>query len=589
MNSNNRKAKKKDAASINISYEKLYPDPIRRRRNMILLEDGFEFSFDNESWQSIKIPFCPESAFSGIGYTGFIRECYYRKNMIIPELKEGERVMLKFGAVDYMATVFVNGKYIGSHIGGYTPFSFDITACVKEGSNLLYIMVRDDFFRTYPSGKQTRKLNSYGCFYTRTTGIWQPVWLEFVPQAHICDFYFFPDVRNGKVRAEVQSTGEGVVGIEVLYNGRRVGYAEKNLCYRGNICVPLAEKHLWGPGRGNLYDVIISYGDDRVESYFGLREVAYRKKNFTVNGKKCFLRFVLDQGYYKDGIYTAPSVADMQKDIDIATALGFNGARLHQKVFDPRFLYLCDKAGYMIWGEFPSWGVDYSDCGQVGEFLSQWGEVLQRDFNHPSIITWCPLNEVWGDWEDARKKSDTRFGQIVYKFTKMLDTTRPCIDVSGGRHGAQTDLFDFHTYESAPMIATFLQKLSERGELDVPLLYHDAEDKRYDGKLPVNVSECGGFALMPERKEVVKSINETAVQSEADWGYGKGVQSAQEFVDRYRELTQAIHNCKAVSGFCYTQLYDVEQEVNGFYTYERGDKFTEEQKKAIKEINLSLR
>ena len=296
--------------------------------------------------------------------------------------------------------------------------------------------------------------------------------------------------------------------------------------------------------------------------------------------------YYVDEGYYPDGIYTA-MLEEMQKDIDRGLELGFNGARLHQKLFDPQFLYLCDKAGYMVWGEYASWGIDYSNLDGVGQFLKEWQEALKRDFNHPSIVVWCPLNEAWGDWNDARKKRDVRFVNIVYNFTKEFDSTRPCVDVSGGHHGKDTDLYDFHCYEPLPNLKKYLDAFENKNELDVPLLYCKGERRKYKKGLPVNLSECGGYSLS-EHESNVDTVNEGAVQSEDAWGYGKGETDANAFVKRYEDLLSLISKYKKLSGFCYTQLYDIEQEQNGFYRYDRSDKLTIEQKRRIFNVNNLL-
>ena len=241
-----------------------------------------------------------------------------------------------------------------------------------------------------------------------------------------------------------------------------------------------------------------------------------------------------------------------------------------------------------MWGEFPSWGVDFSNVNYLGKFLAQWQETLRRDFNHPSIVTWCPLNEVWGAWEDSSKQPDLRFIDAVYDFTKTLDTTRPCVDVSGGFHGRATDLYDFHCYEPLVNIQKYLDELENGDKLEVPLLYGENQTKRYEKGLPVNLSEYGGIAFgYGYQGDETETVNEGAVQSEESWGYGKGATDGNNFVERFRALVETVFRCQKLSGVCYTQLYDVEQEQNGFYYYDRSDKLTEEQKAEIKKINQS--
>lgn len=563
-----------------------YPNPLFVRKNCEIINDGWLFSFDKLEWKPICVPFCPQSKLSGIGFTDFIPVCYYKKSFTVS--KTSGDVILNFGAVDYRAIVEINGKYVGMHTGGYTSFSFVVTDFIHDGQNEILLTVLDCEQRACASGKQSYKKGSFGCFYTRTTGIWQDVWIEYAPKKRVREFFFYPDEKKGSVTAEILTNGEGELNVDIFYDGRKVGGYKGCAAYRAKIEIGLTEKHPWKTGEGNLYDVEIDFGGDKVASYFGLRSVRYDGFDFLLNGERVYQKLVLDQGFYPDGIYTAPSLSAMQRDIDSALKLGFNGARLHQKVFDPRYLYLCDKAGYMVWGEFPGWGVDYSSLDFLGQFLSEWGETVRRDFNHPSIITWCPLNEVWGKWEDARQTRDVKFVDAVYGFTKTLDPTRPCVDTSGGHHGHSTDLFDFHCYEETSSLKKILDELDEKGTLESKLLYSQGEDLKYSGNIPVNLSECGGICLSQSEVAATRTVNEGAVESETAWGYGKGESDGDDFVNRYRALMKTIGNSKKLSGFCYTQLYDVEQECNGFYRYDRGDKLTSRQKQKIKEINDSI-
>ncbi len=557
----------------------MHPNPIKKRRNYEILNDGWEFSFDGENWREINVPFCPQSGLSGIEYTDFIRQCRYRK--VFTHKKTEGRTVLHFGAVDYRTVVFVNGKYVGAHTGGYTAFEFDISSFLNEGENRLYLSVYDDN-DGIAFGKQSYKRNSFGCFYTRTTGIWQSVWLEQTPDEYIKDFYFYPDSGTCAVETEMTVSGKGRAEIAVSYEGKEVGRAEFDIAYKKRVKIPLAEKHLWSVGQGNLYDVVLRFEGDEVSSYFGLRKAEYDGHRFLINGEEVFQKLVLDQGYYPSGIYTA-GVADFESDIERAKRLGFNGVRMHQKVFDPMYLFSCDKAGFMTWGEFPGWGIDYSDLKGLGQFIAEWEETLRRDFNHPSIVTWCPLNEVWGEWDAPDKKRDVRFVDTVYDFTKRFDPTRPCVDTSGGHHGAKTDLYDFHSYEPEEVLKKYLIKLDEEDVLDVPLLYCEGETERYVKGLPVNVSEFGGISFNGETEEKVATVNGCAVSSEEAWGYGNGAEDGDAFVERFTGLVRTIMDCKKVSGYCYTQLYDIEQEQNGFYFYDRTDKLTEAQKDMIRD------
>ena len=563
-----------------------YPNPLKRRTNTRLICGEYSFSRDGEKWSNISVPYCPESELSGVGYKDFIPLCYYKRKFTIGDIGDN-RAILHFGAVNYYAEAYINGAFVGSHKGGYTPFEFDITDFIRGGENELLVRVRTGDIYNSARGKQSYKRQSFGCFYTRVTGIWQPVWLEFAPKNRIRDFYFRPDTANSRVNVELLTYGKGNYRIRAYYDGREVGSAAGEVAYKTEFALDLSETHLWREGEGNLYDVTIEYEGDEVSSYFGLRETRYDGMEYTLNGKPIFQRFVMDQGYYPGGVYTPRGAMEFAEDIERGKALGFNGVRLHQKLSDPRLLYLCDKAGYMAWGEYPSWGIDYSDLSHLGQFLAEWEEALRRDFNHPSIITWCPLNEVWGAWEEPDKIGDGRFAATVYEFTKRFDPDRPCVDVSGGVHGEKTDLFDFHSYEKLDDLQRYFRELDEEDRLEVPLLYCEKTDSRYRKGQPVAFSECGGIALAAEYATAETSeVNRGAVLSESGWGYGKREKEGEEFVARYEKLITLVQSAKKLSGFCYTQLYDVEQEVNGFYRADRSDKLTEFQKRRIREVNL---
>ena len=279
-----------------------------------------------------------------------------------------------------------------------------------------------------------------------------------------------------------------------------------------------------------------------------------------INGKAVFQRTVLDQGYYPDGICTAPSDEALRRDIELSMRLGFNGARLHQKIFEPRYLYHCDKLGYLVWGEHASWGLDIGKAGALLNFLPEWSEAVERDFDHPALIGWCPFNETWGGGEAGK-----RLLRAVYEETKRLDPTRPVIDASGYHH-VVTDIYDQHDYEQAP--AVLREKYARYdGTRDSFKLWPDDEDQRFLPGLPLFVSEFGGIKWIPPRKRGTEADNA--------WGYGDAPTTEEEFFARYEGQTAALLDAPNVMGFCYTQLFDVEQEVNGLYTYEREDKFAD--------------
>lgn len=563
-----------------------HPNPQWERETWKNLNGPWEFEFDfgcsaveRRLWEKerfdreILVPFCPESRLSGIGYTDFINGVAYRKNFELSQEELSGRVLLHFGAVDYEASVYVNGTLVGSHKGGYTSFCFDITKHVAPGPNTLFVAVKDDVRSgLQPKGKQAHLYASSGCDYTRTTGIWQTVWLEFVPERHIQSAKYYPDPANGKVTVTGLVQGQGTLQLTALWEDKPVGEAALSVedgFFTAQL--DLSETHLWEPGKGGLYTLLLSFGEDRVKSYFGLRTAKFQGRKFLLNGKSLFQRFVLDQGFYPDGIYTAPTEEDLVKDIQLSFAAGFNGARLHEKVFEARFLYHCDRLGYLVWGEYPNWGLDHAHPLSTETYLNQWSEAVERDFNHPAIIGWCPFNETWGYREEREKNA---LLTSLYKLTKRLDPTRPCID-SSGNYRILSEVYDIHDYDQDTQSFQarwdgLTDRIRETGGVipaEDPFFNSAPEgpsgrapffNQPYDNQ-PIFVSEYGGIRWPDDTVE--------------GWGYGNAPATPEEFFARYKGLTEALLNNPEIFGFCYTQLYDVEQEVNGLYTYGRAQKF----------------
>ena len=317
----------------------------------------------------------------------------------------------------------------------------------------------------------------------------------------------------------------------------------------------LTEAYLWEVGKGRLYDLAFSFGEDRVQSYFGLRSVALSGYRFLLNGKSVFQRLVLDQGFYPDGIYTAPTDEALHRDVLLSKQFGFNGARLHQKVFEERFLYHCDREGYLVWGEYGNWGLDHTRPESIYHILPEWLEEVHRDFNHPALIGWCPFNETWD--QHGCKQYDPLLA-LVYDATKAADPTRPCIDTSGNYH-VKTDIFDLHDYEQNVEVFAQTQKLfAEQDEIR----NHCANRQTYQLGMPVFYSEYGGIKWSAQTEN-----------SRESWGYGNAPKTEAEYKERYKGLTDALLDNPKVMGFCYTQLTDVEQEQNGCYYYYRSAKF----------------
>ncbi len=504
----------------------------------------------------INVPFCPESELSGIGNKDFMNSLWYRRSITVTKEQLAGCIILHFGGVDYRCTCYINGKEVGTHKGGFVSFSFDITNALHEGENQIVAHAEDDVRDPMvPRGKQSEEFASHGCDYTRTTGIWQTVWLEFKPKTNIECVKYYPDIK-GSVTVEATLNGSATLQMLVTYEGREM--AQKTVFSMGGserFTVDLAETHLWEPGNGRLYDVVFTYGKDMVKSYFGLRSIRIDRKKCLINEKPVFQRLVLDQGFYPDGIWTAPSDKALVRDIELSMAMGFNGARLHQKVFEERFLYHCDRKGYIVWGEYGSWGLDTTDQYAIYSFLPEWMEIINRDFNHPAIVGWCPFNETWFVAGKGQPKHEII--RLAYDVTKAMDQTRPCIDASGGYH-VKTDIYDVHDYQ--PDAEAFSECFCKLESENILSNFCNENQTAYAGE-PVFVSEYGGIKWAEDAND------------RNAWGYGDVPKTLDEFLSRLKNLTDVLLDNPAICGFCYTQLVDVEQEQNGLYTYDRRAKF----------------
>jgi len=576
-------------------YRTEHPKPQFMRDSWTTLNGEWEFCYDDNLGgkengfekkhfeRMINIPFCPESVLSGIGDTDFHNCVWYRREILLPDEWNGKRIILHFGASDYETTVYVNGEEVGIHKGGYTSFCFDITDYLSDKDNYISVCAVDDVRdRTQPSGKQSMKRESWGCFYTRTTGIWQTVWMEAVSPVYLKSAKYYTDAENGSINIKLSHIGgeENVIcRATASYNGEFMGSGETKLYgMLPEINILLKEKHLWEAGHGRLYDLkleLIKNGEviDEVSSYFGIRNIEIKNGKFMINNKAVFGRWVLDQGFYPDGIYTAPSDEALKNDILYGLQLGFNGARPHEKVFEERYFYWADKLGYMVWGEYPNWGFEPTDMNPVNKFLPEWMESIERDFNHPSIIGWCPFNETW----DIEKHNaeivvphSREVIETVYHITKAVDPTRPVIDTSGNFHTV-TDIFDVHDYEQdVEKFRSYYSRIGE-GILNDQVNREPKHCFRqtFEKGMPVFMSEYGGIYWNEDDKD--------------GWGYGNNPKTREEFSERYKGLTDVLLENEFMLGFCYTQLYDVEQEKNGLMTYDRKFKFDPE---IIRAINM---
>ena len=557
-----------------------YPRPDLRRAAWRNLNGRWDFAPDErdpsaaQGWpgeacraMSIVVPFPVESRLSGIGDPRPHPVVWYRRSFPAARPRAGERLLLHLGAVDYEATLWLNGRELGSHRGGYTPFSFDITEVVRDGDNTLLVRVIDTLSPDQPRGKQYWRETPAGIWYDRTTGIWQTVWLETVPATHIRRLRLTPDLPGGMLQVEAEIDGDaGSFALQAvaLDIGQEVARAESG---RGEhtLVLRIPEPRPWSPESPHLYDLQVSLlaGEqviDRVDSYFGLRSVERQGRNILLNGRPYYQRLVLDQGYWPEGQYTAPSDGALRADCLWIRQYGYNGARKHQKIEDPRWLYWCDRLGLLVWGEMPGCGLYHYSPQVMENVRHEWPQVIARDYNHPCIVTWVPFNESWGIW-GIRERPDVQEGVSgVVDMTRLLDPTRLVIDNSGWEH-VNTDIADVHSYLRTGEQLHVWWPCYRSGQTYIVDSGHPffADDYQYGGE-PVIVSEYGGMALSnfppPEDKPLQAC----------------GVDSPDAYLKHYHDLTRAILDMEDVCGFCFTQLTDVEGEVNGVLTYDRRPK-----------------
>lgn len=568
-----------------------YPRPNLARADWQSLNGRWEFEFDDanrglaESWyrdgskrftRTIQVPYAFQARLSGIGDPSFHDVVWYRRLIQVPQTfrSNNKRVILNFGAVDYEAAVWVNGDHAGNHRGGNVPFGFDITDYLKPGDNVVVVRAFDPSTdRTIPRGKQFWQEKSEGIFYTRTTGIWQPVWLESVGAVHVKRLRITPDIDNRQVHLEtILSRQINDARLRFVASLRGEVQAQSEIAVKATgganpqTTLRLDRQELWSPERPNLYDLRVelvgSNGEvlDRVESYFGQRKVSTHDNKIYLNNEPYYLKMVLDQGYWPESLLTPPTEEAIKYDIEMTKKFGFNGARKHQKVEDPRWLYWCDRMGLIVWGEMANAFDIYTD-EYVHRFTDEWQQAIQRDYNHPSIIAWTPFNESWGVFDILTDRRHQALAKTLYYLTHSLDATRLVQDNDGWEHTDATDIFGIHDYARTGEDFAAKYKILETDRSQIPRNGKEAVafGYRYNGT-PIVLTEFGGISFgVGERR-----ANE--------WGYS-GIEPTKEaFLTRLSGLVAAVRANGAIVGYCYTQLTDVEQEINGLMTYDRKPK-----------------
>ena len=557
-----------------------YPRPDFERDLWVNLNGLWEFDFDDsncgeiERWyenqkfiKNIVVPFCYQSKASGINEKQLHEVMWYRRLFTLPDKFTGKRILLNFGAVDYHAKVWINGEMVGEHEGGYVPFCFDVTRFLHENTNTIVLRVEDKFQCNQPRGKQYWKEKPDRCWYTATSGIWQTVWLEAVEDCYLERIKITPDVdaRCAKLEVYLNKLVEDLdISLTVIYKSKIVNTLKASLKHKiSKLTIDIKEEdnvdevHYWTPEAPNLYDLEITLScnghvQDRVKSYFGMRKISVKGNQILLNNKPYYQKLVLDQGYWPDSLLTPPSDDAIKLDVIMTKQMGFNGARKHQKIEDPRYYYWADKLGLLVWSEMPS-AYEYNDAA-VENITREWFKIIERDYNHPCIIVWVPLNESWGVRNILYDKNQQNFAISLYYLTKSLDVTR-LVSTNDGWEQVESDICGIHDYVASG--EDFSKKYVDRDRI----LEQDAQGRllycngfRYAGQ-PVLITEYGGIAFKSDNEE--------------NWGYFGAVQDEDSFFIRYESITRAIRSTNYIRGYCYTQLTDVMQEINGLMTSNR--------------------
>lgn len=584
------------------NYIKDYPRPQMVRHNWKNLNGSWDFAFDDnnigqdKNWsvnfpkehRTIQVPFTYETKKSGICETGHHENIWYSRSVMFEEKEiDGKKILLHFEGSDFKTIVWINGKVVGSHQGGYARFSFDITRYVSPGENKITVKVEDSKSIAQPRGKQRWMENNFACWYVQTTGIWKTVWLECVNPVHLNAVKITPDLENAAVNfiydlvPEV-CTGSYTIETIVSYDGTDISrscrqiqrtYVEDQISLYAPWESPWG-LHLWTPDDPALYEAVIRiYRDhemvDEVCSYFGMRDIQISNGNILLNGTPLYQRLILDQGYWAESHLTPPDEDALIEDIEKIQRMGYNGVRKHMKIEDERFLYWCDVKGMLVWSEMAAC-YEFNDAA-VAEFTKEWMDVVRQNYNHPSIITWTPFNESWGIPQIKTDEKQQAFTQSIYYLTKSFDGMRPVIVNDGWEHTV-SDILTLHDYEENGTV--FYERYANHlQDIVASRLYPNkskaalADGFTYRGQ-PVVISEYGGIAF--------------SGGEEGAWGYGKTASDEAEFLERLDRITTAIKKIPYVVGYCYTQVSDVQQEINGLLDENHVYKLEPEK---IREIN----
>jgi hypothetical protein len=587
-----------------------HPRPLLRREDWWSLDGPWDFAMDADGeWEhpddvawsgtTIVVPFAPETPASGIGATGYLPACWYRRTFQPPPARRRERVVLHFGAVDHECAVWVDGVLAVRHEGGYSPFSADITRAVRDGGTHTVVVraVDDPLDLAKPRGKQDWELEAHSIWYPRTTGIWQTVWLERLPEASIASVQWSADLDRTSVTAELRIDGPFEDGCALrvrLSTGDRMLVDDHvrilgSRLTRGFVLEGTGVDHLrdaltWTPDNPVLVDAVLELVApdgrviDRVHSYTALRTISTRAGRFLLNGRPCQMRLVLDQGYWPTSGLTPPDDQALRSDLELVKAMGFNGVRKHQKIEDPRFLHWADRLGVLVWYEMPP--AYRFDAEAIRRVTAEWLAAVERDRSHPCIVAWVPFNESTGVLSLLARADQRDWVRALTRLTKALDPTRPVIS-NDGWETIGGDVVAVHDYDQDPVslvarwtgdVDAVLRGFAHHGRLQT--LDLDGSEI-VAGDRPIVLSEIGGIGWAPDApvdRETPRGDGaDDRLAQPAAWGYST-VGSVEELAARYVELLRAVHAIEGLAGFCYTQLADTYQEVNGLLQADRTPK-----------------
>ncbi len=558
-----------------------HPRPLMTRAAWRDLSGEWEFAFDDATDGfplRIQVPFAYQAPLSGIDDKSIHEVVWYALDLDpTPEEREND-LLLHFGAVDYETTIWLNDQEIGGNRGGHVPFCLDVKPYLREGKNRLVLRVVDSQSLDQPRGKQAATGIPKSCDYYCTTGIWQRVWLEPVPQQRIEVLNLVPRLDPDRLEVEVHlhaHAGDYRIEVERLGDGAKESFELKGRA-SGRFTLPMPSDARWSPDRPTLHGMKVRLYEggkalDEIHTYAGIREFRVDGSSFLLNGEKTFLKMVLDQGYWPDGGLTPPDGEALKRDVELTKAMGFNGARKHQKVEDPRWLTWCDRLGLLTWGEMANartWSFEAEEA-----FTAEWERAVCRDLNHPCVVTWVPINESWGT-PDLGKAHGPQFAFLerLVNLTRRLDPTRPVVDNDGWEHTDVSDVAAIHDYTPTGdgLRERWMGKIPER-TWGNGTLAHFVGDAKYRGQ-PIVLSEVGGFLLIPDVPEGELDRLYSA--------YGSH-RTPEELLEKYRDIMRGMADVGILAGFCYTQLTDIEQEINGLLYYDRTPKVPLEEVKRI--------